>query len=155
MCARFTGRRSSSELAAVGFGRRIVWSKTNSLDAPVLVAASQLDVCRDNQLNSLDCTCKDLHFADQLLHFGIIFLLDAVVIVKDLHPAHVIVELEPVTVECVLFLASGDVRDKSVKINGWLVERAPLARNTRGMFCSVARISVIIDRSLDMPRLDA
>lgn len=38
MCARFTGRRSSSELAAVGFGLRIVWSKTKSLEAPVLVA---------------------------------------------------------------------------------------------------------------------
>lgn len=124
--------------------------KRQFLEEPV-----SFDVCLDNQLDSLRCTCWDLHFSHQFLHFRIIFFLDAVVIVKDFHPADMIAELEPVTVECELFLASGDVGNDMVQVNRRLVKCASFARNAWGMFCSVAWVSVIIDCGLDVPWLDA
>lgn len=99
--------------------------------------------------------CHDLHFTDQLLHFRVVLLLDTVVIVELLHATHMIAELESVTVECVLILTSRDVGDEGVQINGRLVERASLAGNAWGMFCSVAGVFVIIDCGLNMPWLDA
>lgn len=99
--------------------------------------------------------CHDLHFTDQLFHFGVVLLLDAVVIVEFFYTAYMIAELESVTVKCILVLASGDVGDKSVQVNRRLVERAPFSCDAWSMFCSVARVFVIIDRCLNVPWLDA
>lgn len=64
-----TGRRSSSELAAVAFGRRMVWSKKKSREAPVLVLVQVFG---------------NLHASHQVLHLPIINVLDVLLAVKIL-----------------------------------------------------------------------
>lgn len=97
----------------------------------------------------------DLHLPNQTLHFRIVLLLDTVVIVKVLFSTYMIAELESVTVESVVLLASSNVRDESLQINGRLGECASFAGNAWSMFGSIAGVFVIIDRGLNMPWLEA